>query len=280
MFGSIHVPYTKVWDHVSTKAKRAFEQSDRIVFELDLSDPATVISLTNCQLLPANKRLIDVIPNELYRRLKNHINYIQYQLPSWLTETQKSRYGYATHLFNAITGNWERKQPFWIILMINTLTENDIKTRGIPILDSYLVQEAQRLNKPIGSVEKVHDQCRPMNGLNATQVLYALNRTLLQHEMIRYGAIRPELTTDELIHHYNCGNLNEAVFNRDSAQLPFLKNNSKEDAMLQNIDDYFRSELIVKRNRRMSSRAMKMLKSNPDKGFFFVFGAGLFYKTF
>lgn len=55
--------------------------------------------------------------------------------------------------------------------------------------------------------------------MNNTQVLYALNQTLLQHEGIRRGSKRSNHTTDEMIRHYNCGNLNEALFSEDSAQV-------------------------------------------------------------
>lgn len=50
----------------------------------------------------------------------------------------------------------------------------------------------------------------------------------------------------------------------------------------QHIDDYFRHELIYKRNLRMAERVDQLLKSQPDRSFFFAFGAGkfkmLFYK--
>lgn len=51
-FGTIHVPYTRVWDHVPDNTKKAFEMSDNVVFELDLTDPCTISALTTCQRLP------------------------------------------------------------------------------------------------------------------------------------------------------------------------------------------------------------------------------------
>ncbi len=56
------------------------------------------------------------------------------------------------------------------MLMVNSLTEADIKTRGVPVLDLYLAQEAQRMRKRTGAVEKVEEQCHPLNGLNFSQV--------------------------------------------------------------------------------------------------------------
>ena len=55
--------------------------------------------------------------------------------------------------------------------MVNSLTESDVKSRGIPVLDLYLAQEAERRNKRMGAVERVEEQCVPLNGLNFTQVI-------------------------------------------------------------------------------------------------------------
>ncbi len=40
------------------------------------------------------------------------------------------------------------------------------------------------------------------------------------------------------------------------------------------IDDYFRQELIYKRNERMSARVSHLVKQHPNASFFFAFGAG------
>lgn len=91
-------------------------------------------------------------------------------MPQWLSADQRGRGFYADYLFEAIVGNWERKRPIWVMLVIDSLTEADIKSREIPVLDLYLAQEATRLNKRTGAVEQVEEQCVPLNGLNFTQV--------------------------------------------------------------------------------------------------------------
>lgn len=96
-------------------------------------------------------------------------------MPSWMTPDQRGKGLYADYLFNAIAGNWERKRPVWVMLMVNSLTEADIKTRGVPVLDLYLAQEAERMRKRTGAVEKVEEQCHPLNGLNFSQVSLKLS---------------------------------------------------------------------------------------------------------
>ncbi|XP_072216087.1 metalloprotease TIKI1 isoform X2 [Excalfactoria chinensis] len=229
-FGTIHVPYTRVWDFIPENSKKAFQQSHVVYFELDLTDPYTISALTSCQLLPQGENLQDVLPRDIYHRLKQHLEYVKLMMPSWMTPDQRGKGLYADYLFNAIAGNWERKRPVWVMLMVNSLTEVDIKSRGVPVLDLYLAQEAERLRKQTGAVEKVEEQCHPLNGLNFSQVPNFINATLPAHERIT----------------------------------------------AQEIDSYFRQELIYKRNERMGRRVKDLLEEYPDKSFFFAFGAGHF----
>lgn len=168
--GTIHVPYTRVWDYIPQNTKVAFRESENIFVELDLTDPNTMTQLANCQLLPNGENLSEVLPHSIYRRLKTHLQYVKRMMPQWLSADQRGRGFYADYLFEAIVGNWERKRPIWVMLVIDSLTEADIKSREIPVLDLYLAQEATRLNKRTGAVEQVEEQCVPLNGLNFTQV--------------------------------------------------------------------------------------------------------------
>ncbi|KAK6484417.1 metalloprotease TIKI2-like [Huso huso] len=170
LFGTIHVPYTRVWDFIPENSKKAFQLSSNVFFELDLTDPYTIMALTSCQLLPRGESLQKLLPQELYRRLKSHLDYVKHMMPHWMTPDQRGKGLYADYLFNAIAGNWERKRPVWVMLMVNSLTEADIRSRGVPVLDLYLAQEAERLRKRTGAVERVEEQCHPLNGLNFSQV--------------------------------------------------------------------------------------------------------------
>ena len=91
-------------------------------------------------------------------------------MPSWITPAQRGKGLYADYLFNAIAGNWERKRPVWVMLMVNSLTETDVRSRGVPVLDLYLAQQAEKMRKTTGAVERVEEQCHPLNGLNFSQV--------------------------------------------------------------------------------------------------------------
>ena len=48
-FGTIHVPYIRVWDAIPNNVKNAFAASKRVYFELDLTKQHTISSLSACQ---------------------------------------------------------------------------------------------------------------------------------------------------------------------------------------------------------------------------------------
>ena len=169
-YGTIHVPFTRVWRHIPDNVKQAFLRADQVYFELDLMDSNTVSALASCQLLPHRQLLVNILPKDMYGRLQHHLDYVKDMMPAWMTTEQHSRGLYADYLFEAITANWERMRPIWVMLMVNSLTESEIRARGVPVLDLYLAQEAQRLGKQTGAVEQVEEQCVPLNGLNSSQV--------------------------------------------------------------------------------------------------------------
>ena len=169
-FGTIHVPYTRVWDAIPDNMKQAFATSQRVYFELDLTSQRTLSALRACQLLPEGKHISQILPTTLYQRLKTHLDYIKSILPSWITPDQLQKGLYADYLFSTLTANWERKQPIWIVLMLSSLTKSDIASKGYPVLDLHLSQLAERQHKIVGAIERVEEQCMPLNQLNVSQV--------------------------------------------------------------------------------------------------------------
>lgn len=153
LFGTIHVPYTKVWDSIPQSVKDAFHDSHHIVFELNLLKPRTRTNLLTCQLLPEGIKLVDVLPRTLFLQLKRHLDYVRTKIPLWLAS--QNRDIVADNVFIGKTKDWQKKRPMWIVVMLNQLTEYAIKTDGIPVLDMYLFNLATNSNKTIGSVERV-----------------------------------------------------------------------------------------------------------------------------
>ena len=103
-FGTIHVPYTHVWPGISEQVKGAFQSADKVYLEFfaDYSQ--------NCNLLPSNKTLADMLSPELMRRLRDHLDWLRAEMPSWLTQLQNV----SGLNYDAVTYNWERMRPQWL----------------------------------------------------------------------------------------------------------------------------------------------------------------------
>ena len=55
LFGTIHIPYTVVWDSVSENVKTAFNSSRQVYFEIDDERPDK-----SCAMLPPGQKLTQV----------------------------------------------------------------------------------------------------------------------------------------------------------------------------------------------------------------------------
>ena len=86
-------------------------------------------------------------------------------------------------------------------------------------------------------------------------------------------------STKELIYHYNCGDLKEVLSAQDLTNVVKIQNSSnssnREMEEARKLDAYLKEELIYKRNRRMAKRVLKLIEEEPEKKFFFAFGAGI-----
>ena len=116
LFGTIHVPYSLVWDGISNNSKTAFFLADKVYFELDLtqSTEETSEDAEDCQELPANITISQVVSPELNQRLGDHLDWVREEISSWLTEEQKEVGLNSTFIFSALTAGWEKKRPLWL----------------------------------------------------------------------------------------------------------------------------------------------------------------------
>lgn len=80
----MHVPYTKLWEHIPDNAKVAFSSSEDLCVELRLSDSNTVDELAKCQRLPKGTKIDDVLSIEVRERIASYLERIRQLLPNWL----------------------------------------------------------------------------------------------------------------------------------------------------------------------------------------------------
>jgi len=78
----------RVWDAVPVYAKKAFLSAHHVYFELNLNDHNTLSSISACQLLPRGMHLSQVLPSELFLRIKLHLEYVKESMADWITKDQ------------------------------------------------------------------------------------------------------------------------------------------------------------------------------------------------
>ena len=86
------------------------------------------------------------------------------------------------------------------------MTEKEVTTQGLPILDSYLGQLARKLNKTVQAVETTREQCEAFNSMPDSLAINIINGTLNYQENIRNGSDLPKFyDKEDLVQEYLCG---------------------------------------------------------------------------
>ncbi|CAH8663070.1 unnamed protein product [Schistosoma curassoni] len=217
LFGTLHVAYTHVWSQIDPVVKTSFAQSDIVYFELDLTNPVTLAELSDCQVLPKNQTITNLLKPDLIKRLDRYLNNLRHMINVWIEPEKKV---FASYLYETLTKDWKEKRPIWLLLLLNSLTRSEIFDRGVPVLDLFLAQEAQRLGKQHGAVEQVNDQCEPLNRINVHQVTFALEITLNNLENANHPMTH-------LTNYFNNVNHNDRVSSHDSSSNNKYPSNTK-----------------------------------------------------
>uniref|UniRef100_A0A915C821 Metalloprotease TIKI homolog n=1 Tax=Parascaris univalens TaxID=6257 RepID=A0A915C821_PARUN len=286
MFGTIHVPFTEVWEHVSERVKEAFKKANSIVFELDLHNPSTIETLVKCKNMPTGDDVSCYLPAKLYARLKHYIRKYRQRLASWSNRVVSNKIEAkkrARHIYNSVAGGWEQRRPVWLLFLLYQLSEKFAQSEHIPMLDLYLAQYAIESNKRLLSIETPIEQCNPLSSVDREQLLFAINYTLSylefeQDRLSKRSADDGNIGLPDLIHHYNCGSLEASTFSLDSKRFNHLGFSLSPDLdrKAQQIDIQLREDIIVKRNVRMARRIASLLRRPDTNHYFFALGAGHF----
>lgn len=179
IFGTMHFPYTTLWDHLPDNVKSAFSSSGDVYLELKLSSRETSDDLQECQLLPEGITIDSVLSSSLVNRIEKYLERLRRLFPSWL-EDDNSRPSFfggggsssSDQLFAAVIQEWRRKKPIWVLTLLSSLTEENIRHRKTPVLDRFFDNAARRLGKNLTALETVNDHCQPLNRLSDAQASY------------------------------------------------------------------------------------------------------------
>lgn len=196
LFGTLHVPYSLVWDTIPSNVKTAFSSSRDVFLELKLSDRETSDDLNNCQFLPNSKTIDEVLTPQLVTRIENYFEKIRRLFSGWLADGSRSSLlrggqSYSNYLFGAIIHEWKRKRPIWVLTLISSLTEENIQLRKKPVLDRFLDNAARSLGKKLAALETVNDHCQPLNRLENNQAsLFTLSSLSEMYFVPQLGVVQ------------------------------------------------------------------------------------------
>ncbi|CAK9302692.1 unnamed protein product [Gordionus sp. m RMFG-2023] len=223
---------------------------------LGLITSNTIHSINN---IPASNHI-----SHKYRKIRTHSSARKLKETDDSASRHKMGDQDSEAIFQAITADWRRKRPIWIMLMLNALTENDIRARGTPVLDLFLSLKADKSNKIVGAIERVEDQCTPLNDLNSSQVLIALNQTLTKHEhnLRASTGVKNQIgdssqkhafdseyldklhtSTSDIANIYLCGNVDVLIHSPDDANMILSKNAFYSNPVKDANDDFQSIEL-------------------------------------
>lgn len=167
LFGTMHVPYNKLWKNIPDNVKAAFGSSQDVFVELDWADQATNNAINTCQLLPNNDTVDMHLSARVFTRLRKYMRKLEAEIPRWHGESIQGDI-----LAKGLLGDWQHKRPIWITLLLSSLNKQSVRSTasGTPLLDVFLGNAAHNMGKKLEAMENADDQCIPFNKLSSQQV--------------------------------------------------------------------------------------------------------------
>jgi uncharacterized protein YbaP (TraB family) len=183
--------------------------------------------------LPQGTTLAQVLPSELYKQLDGHL---------------RSR-GFPIEAFEHLN--------VWAIAVSLELLDSISSRLTRQAMDLFIYKQAKRKNKEVGGIETIKEQMDVFGSLTREEQVRMLQETL--DAIQKAGAESP---SEKLIQLYLKGD--------EEMLLQTLDQEMKKDDPL---SKKIYQNLILDRNQRMADRVIAKLNENPDKTYFFAFGA-------
>lgn len=290
LFGTIHVPFVEVWNPMKDDIMTTFNISQKLYLEIDMELQQNKQDFSKCILIPNGKT--DGLPTIVRTRLSEYIDFLKNKIGVWLTQEQKHKGITPEKVFQTVFRNWKRKRLIWTMNSILDVTESYVRFFGYESLDDHLHSLAKEQNKEIGQVETALEACSIFNEVDPSHLLHFIEKLLeLKNDAIL--DIASSWKNDVLLE-YKGANLSASTLFKDSRHFTqYLEDNRKIESdeivfgrhskivnnhhqEAEELTTYFRTKLLLDRNRKMSEKINQMLHNEPNTSFFFAFGASHF----
>ena len=240
VLGTIHLPNPAV-ARIDAQVNEAIAASDIVLTEVAF-DAATITDAAKDMFLPPDKKLADLLPEDLHREIVAEFERIMPTNGPRLIERVKIMY------VNVLLG----------------MLEEQLKNPGVAPLDMLIATRAGALAKKTGGLETVAEQMAVMNAFtNEEQITMLRDAVRILKDMRKAG-------TDpikEMTAAYRSGDLAAL----DKVMNDYLRKGDKATG------EKFIRILLTERNHLMAERATARMKAEPDKAFLFAVGAGHLY---
>lgn len=84
LFGTMHIPYTHLWNVIPENVKTAFSSSEQLCLELELLDHDTRQRLNDCKKLPKGAAIEEALSEGTISRITAYLEEVKLVLPSWM----------------------------------------------------------------------------------------------------------------------------------------------------------------------------------------------------
>lgn len=212
-------------------------ECDKIYTETKIDDPA-INELYKYYTITTGEALQDLLPDDIESRLIDILKSRDQTIDSYSTF------------------------QVWVVSV--ALSTIDVENPNFnPLLDQYIWNLADSLGKELDGVETVLEQISIFTNLSPDEQINLLENTIIAIE--EYDKIGKILTED----------IENAYLEGDLEELNNLLYTDYDEN--DPLDVKLWTDLVTNRNVNMSNRIADIIKSNPEKQFFFTIGAGHYY---
>ncbi len=238
LFGTIHVPDTRVLA-MHPASTRAFENADAVYTEIDLVKDAA--AQAKALSLPADKKLKEVIGEDLYNRLEARI---KSYIPALTVE------GIGVSLIPSA----------WAIF----LPQLELMKRypGGQPLDAQLSMKARKANKTVAGLEDPRRQTALFTSLSDAQQIEVLTATLDELDKVEKEKLDP---LGDLINMYLEGDIEKMI--------AYFQKEMNKDTLSKELKELFMTKMLFERNKHIAIKMDELIKAQPTKNHFFAIGA-------
>ncbi|KAI0978590.1 hypothetical protein GJ496_008084 [Pomphorhynchus laevis] len=279
ILGTIHAPFDQVMSAnvFDNRNNSLMDGLDRLYLELDTTNAFIRDQLRNCQYLPANGSIADLLTRTDLLKLTLQITKIQsYINKNSMYKKNSSNESSSTDRRLEFLNNWIQKRPIWLLAELNNFLGYWITQSKMHVMDHTIAMIAHNKHIPVESLETVEEQCQIMNDIDDSMVIQPLLR--LSNEMAN-KLINSDFKVLALQHilrsiqNYRCGmvNFSKNQLNHNRSTQRLNGNNGLSDLDNLNLADIF-NQSAAERDSRLSYRILDKLNTRKNEMALFAVG--------